>query len=131
MTDLALPRRLWWPWDQPVNRVGFWRGFTANADAVVTLHLAASGMCRVWLDGSEIAVPDSTMPLWFAVRHVAVPLTSGAHTLAIEATPGQHPCPFLLACLDWQEDGQIIRLATDGAWRMMAELPDGWQAHAE
>lgn len=129
---LPLPRRVWWPWDVPATRVGFWRTLMVGNGAAIgagagTLHLAASGECRVWLDGQEIVVPASPMPLWFAVRRVSVPLVAGAHSLAIEATPGVHRCPFLLACLDWQEGNETRRIATDADWRMIAEPSEGWQ----
>ncbi len=152
---LALPRRIWWPWDQPapdgtpVQRLALRQRFTAGRQALAILYLSASGPCRVWLDRGEVAVPESVtpggaMPSWRAMLRIGMALTPGEHILSIEAEPGPPAAadrpsfatgeparagdnqPFLLACLDWEEPGQLRRVATDATWEMAANPPEGW-----
>ncbi len=151
---LPLPRRIWWPWGQPspeatpVQRLAVRQRFSVGRQALAILYLSASGPCRVWLDRGEVAVPESGMPSWRAMLRIGMALTPGEHTLSIVAEPGPPPAadrpsfatgdsarsgdnqPFLLACLDWEEPGQLRRVPTDATWEMVANAPanppDGW-----
>ena len=130
MTELPLPKRLWWPWDEPVARIALERRFGVNAAAEATLFIAVSGEYDIWLDGQPVATPPSHAPSWRIIHRIPLELVAGNHRLAIEATPGPHGQPFALACLDWEEQGRRIRLATDETWRMAADPPEGWTAPA-
>ena len=123
---LPLPRRLWWPWDQPAARVGFDRRFEACEAGQAALFLSSSGPLQVWLDGQHLKIPDSPLPLWRAMRRIPVALSAGGHRLCLEAAPGSHRQPFVMACLDWHEAGAGRRLATDAAWRMACDPAAGW-----
>ncbi len=123
----SLPRRIWWPWDQAKQRVGFARDFSAGEPAAAMLYVAASGPYRGWLDGRLLDVPDLPYPSWRVMHRIAVSLTKGTHALRIEAVPGDHGQPFLLACLDWEENGVPFRAGTDAEWAMLADPPTGWQ----
>jgi alpha-L-rhamnosidase len=143
--DVPLPRRIWWPWDQPVERVGFERVFAIDHAATADLYIAASGSHTAWMDGRSLAFPQSRAPSWRIIHKLSVVLDPGNHRLNIEACPGQHGQPFLLAWLDWREEnsataatacaekpaaqaeGRIIRIGTDHGWRMMANPPEAWQ----
>ena len=127
---LPLPRRLWWPWNEPVARVALERRFHADSAVQATLFMAASGAYKVWLDGRVAEPLKSHAPSWRIIHQVPLELVAGDHRLAFEATPGPHGQPFVLACLDWQEQGRRMRLATDDTWRMAADPPEGWAVQA-
>ncbi len=124
--DLPLPRRLWWPWDQPAARVALERQFHLDRAITVTLFVSASGEYRAWLDHHAIAFPPAHAPSWRIVHQTTLELAAGEHRLDIEATPGPHGQPFLIACLDWETDGRPQRLATDDTWHMLADPPEDW-----
>ncbi|HVP12714.1 MAG TPA: alpha-L-rhamnosidase C-terminal domain-containing protein [Phycisphaerae bacterium] len=143
-----LPRRIWWPWDQPAERVSFERTFSIDHPAAATLFVAASGAYTAWLDGHVLPVPPSHAPSWRIIHRLPVALEPGNHCLSIEARPGGHGQPFLLAWLDWPEqmpgtaaaesdvalaprsDNHVARIGTDANWMMMANPPEGWQLRA-
>ena len=133
MTDVdpppqrPLPRRIWWPWDRQTQRVGFARDFIAGAPASALLYVAASGPYCAWLDGTSLEIPDLSCPSWRVMHRIAIALTPGAHALRIEAVPGDHGQPFLLACLDWEENDVPRRVGSDAAWLMVADPLAGWQ----
>ena len=129
--SLPLPVRIWWPWDEPVERAGFEGRFTLAEPAQGRLHVSASGPYRAWLDGSALPTPEMPYPSWRVMHAIPVELSSGEHRLAIEAEPGQHGQPFLLACLDWQVQGAPTRLASGASWRMAANPPAGWISHSQ
>lgn len=147
-SHLPLPRRIWWPWNQPASRVGFVRVFSVSQTTGSVLYLSASGPYQVWLDEIRLQEPESNSPAWRDMHRIPVQLIAGVHQLVICAEPGQHGIPFtmdpirassalweeiptigqpyLLACLDWSENGQNIRIATDANWRMCHNPPAGW-----
>ncbi|MHC5113412.1 MAG: alpha-L-rhamnosidase-related protein, partial [Planctomycetota bacterium] len=116
-----LPRRLWWPWDEPVSRVTFRTGFAVEGGAPATLFICASGSYRAWVDGRELDPPDAHAPSWRIIHRLPVDLVAGEHQLAIEATPGEHGQPFVLACLDWPSQEVTNRVATDASWQMSTD----------
>jgi alpha-L-rhamnosidase len=122
LDSLPLPRRIWWPWDEPVTRVAFRREFHLDRSVQATLFVAASGEYRAWLDARPLAAPPSHAPSWRIIHQIPLKLTSGPHRLAFDATPGPHGQSFLLACLD----GSGTRLITDAAWQMAANPPEAW-----
>ena len=124
--DLPLPRRIWWPWDQPASRVGFFRTFRVSRPALATLYIAVSGPYQAWLDGGKLTIPDDPLPSWRAMHRIGLGLTAATHRLCIEATSGDNGQPFLLACLDWEEEGRLMRVATDATWQMAADPAPGW-----
>ncbi len=126
LDELPLPRRLWWPWDEPAGRVAFRRAFRLESSAPAVLFVAVSGEYRAWLDGSRVEACAAHAPSWRIIHRIPVALSAGAHVLTIDATPGVHGQPFLLACLDWQEAGVHRRVATDGTWQMCADAPAEW-----
>jgi hypothetical protein len=139
-----LPRRIWWPWDKPAERVGFERVFSIDHPADATLFVAASGSYAAWMDGCELSIPESHAPSWRIVHQLPIALKPGSHRLGIEARPGTHGQPFLLAWLDWAEqhdaaagtgcapksaaydERTIVRIGTDQSWTMVANPPEGW-----
>ncbi len=125
---LLLPKRIWSPWDEAATSVWFDHTFTVGTNAIGTLSLSASGRCSVQLDTESLPLSEAAAPLWLTAQRIAVPLTPGTHSLHVHATPGATSCPFFLASLDWQEDGQQMRLVTNSEWRMFAGFGDGWQA---
>ncbi len=127
LNSIPLPRRLWWPWDQPLSRVAFECTFTARQASPAVLLVAASGPYQAWLDGAGLPIPDGPLPSWRALHQIPLELFAGEHALRIEATPGDPTAPFLLACLDWHEDGQPKRACTGAGWRMAADPPAGWE----
>ena len=129
---LALPVRIWWPWDELVERAGFEGRFSLAEPARGLLHVSASGPYRAWLDGSPLQTPELPYPSWRVMHAISLQLARGEHRLAIEAQPGQHGQPFLLACLDWEVNGAPARLASGAAWRMAANPPVGdWFSHPQ
>jgi alpha-L-rhamnosidase len=122
-----LPRRLWWPWDQPVQRVGFACTFAAATPAPAILYVSASGPYAAWLDGTPLTAPDMPCPSWRVMHRIGINLLPGTHELRIAAEPGAHGQPFLLCCLDWEEEGRAWRVASDATWQMIAEPAPGWQ----
>ena len=121
-----LPRRIWWPWDESATCVAFYRSFVVRQAARATLYVSASGPYSVWLDDRWLPVPDSSFPPWRAMRRLQVDLTSGAHGLHILAASGDHGQPFLLACLDWEEKGTLVRVGTDTDWHAVVAPPLEW-----
>lgn len=126
-THLPLPRRLWWPWDDAAPVVAFRSLFTVERDTLATLHMVSSGPVRVWLDGEELELLGQPLPCWRTVRRATVTLGGGEHCLDIEAHAGDHGQPFVLGSLDWDEDGDLTRLATDDGWTMTRAPLAGWQ----
>src|SRR5579871_354486 len=100
MSELPLPRRVFWPWNEPAERVGFFREVEVGARVRATLRFTASGDVKAWLDGVPLTLPEALTPSWLVLREAPVDLPAGKHVLALEATPGAHGQPFLLACLD-------------------------------
>ena len=125
-TDLPLPRRIWWPWNDPVVRVGFTTVFNLKSQEEVRLALSTSGSYKAWLDGTALAVPDLNLPSWRAMHHYVLYLPTGEHRLCVQVEQGGQEQPFFLACLDWKQDGVPVRLATDSGWKMLANPPEGW-----
>jgi hypothetical protein len=127
---LPLPKRIWWPWDQPAARVAFQQSFTVNVQSPAILYLAASGPYQVWLDNYQLRTPTNPLPSWRSMHQIRLILTEGEHRLSIDAAPGDHrpypACPFLLACLDWEEGGYPVRVATGDDWRMAGDPPANW-----
>lgn len=121
MTDLSLPKHLWWPWDQPAGQVCFHRDFTLTSAAPARLYVSASGIYRAWLDGAALQTPVSHLPSWRAMDIFTLQLASGPHRLFFEASSSGNQQPFLMACLDWQAAETACRLATDGSWWMAAD----------
>jgi hypothetical protein len=119
---------VWWPWDETAARVAFERRFGVGCAVQATLCVAASGAYKAWLNGARINPPLSHAPSWRIIHRIPLGLNAGEHRLAFEATPGPHGQPFLLACLDWEEQGRRMRLATDDTWRMAADFPEEWAA---
>ena len=64
---LPLPRRIWWPWDEPARRVGFYRAFSVSQAAEATLYVSASGPFCVWLDDLWLPNPEHALPPWLTV----------------------------------------------------------------
>jgi alpha-L-rhamnosidase len=121
-----LPRRIWWPWDEPASCVAFYRAFTVHQAARATLYLSASGPCAVWLDDRRLPVPDSPLPPWRVMRRCHVDLTPGVRALHILVASGGHGQPFVLACLDWEENGVPVRVGTDANWNAVVQPPLEW-----
>ncbi len=126
---LQLPLRMWWPWDQPCEKVGFEATFILKKPSAGSLHVSASGEYRAWLDGASIPTPKMPYPSWRVMHTISLELVAGQHCLNFESLPGDHGQPFLLACLDWQEDGYRYRLASGADWLMSADPPDDWTGH--
>jgi alpha-L-rhamnosidase len=126
MFNLPLPKRIWRPWDQPAARMGFKTSFLVQNAAVARLHLAVSGPYLCWLDGVSQTTPNLPFPSWRVMHAITLELAFGVHHLYIEAEPGEHGQPFLLACLDWQEEGHPMRVASDSSWLMVADPPENW-----
>ena len=140
--DLPLPRRIWWPWDDPVDTVGFERRISVSKHEEGVLFVAASGTYQVWWDGRGLSTPPAHAPSWRIVHRLPVTLEPGEHVLRIEADPGPHGQPFLLAWLDWCDRaeprapgvhgtetaaaGLWRRIGTDGEWWMIANPRAGW-----
>ena len=61
---------------------------------------------------------------------ISLQLSPGEHCLSLEAFPGDHGQPFILACLDWEEAGEPTRLATGSGWQMQADPPSGWASRS-
>jgi hypothetical protein len=131
LNPLPLPVRIWWPWEEPVERIGFESRVTLVQPAQGILHISSSGPYRAWLDGSPLPVPELPYPSWRVMHAIPANLSEGEHCLSIEAEPGQHSQPFLLACLDWEFNGTAARLASGAAWRMAANPPASWVSHPE
>lgn len=130
-SGLPLPRRIWWPWDEPVQRVEFERRFALPVAARATLFVTTSGDYAVSLDGRALERPASHAPSWRIIHEIALSLRAGEHVLSFEATPGPHGQPFLLACLDWEDSAgasQRGRVGTDGSWRMRTAPRGEWRA---
>lgn len=127
-SDLPLPRRIWWPWDEPAARVAFRRTFHLDRRVEAVLHMTASGSAKVWCDGLALALPPSHLPLWRAVRRIPVSVAAGQHTLAIEVSTEEQAQPFLLACLDGASERAGRRIPTDETWLMARDPEPGWQA---
>jgi len=128
--ELALPRRVWWPWHEPAETVHFETEFTVSVPAPATLYVAASGAYAAELDGQALAIPEALLPSWRSMHALPLQLTAGPHRLGFSVQSGGHSQPFLLACLDWQEDGAPRRLASDQSWRMARAGQTGadWRA---
>ncbi len=124
--DLPLPTHIWWPWDRPVECVGFYRSFLVTAASPARLYVACSGNYRAWLDGCALEIPISHMPSWRSMHVIPVELSAGQHQLSFEADSGQNQQPFLMASLDWHEGTQPKRLVTDGEWVMAGNPPPSW-----
>jgi hypothetical protein len=124
-----LPRRIWWPWDESAARVAFYRAFQVQRAAQATLYVSASGPFVAWLDDRWLPVPDSPLPPWRIMQRLAVELTPGEHALNVLAAAGEHGQPFLLACLDWVQDGQLVRVGTDEYWQVVVDSPLEWMPH--
>ena len=129
MDNLSLPMHLWWPWDQPAEKVAFDAEFSLNQPSEGVLHVAASGPYRAWLDGQPIAVPEQPYPSWRVMHALPLDLAASEHRLSFECLPGDHGQPFLMACLDWKAEGHPRRLASGPGWRMAANPYDNWQNH--
>lgn len=121
-----LPRRIWWPWDEPARRVGFYRAFQVAERAQATLYVSASGPFCAWLDDRWLPVPDDPIPPWRTMRRFTLELTPGLHALNILAASGDHGQPFLLACLDWNQRDRPTRIGTDETWHAVYEPPLEW-----
>jgi len=136
-----LPRRIWWPWDEPARRVGFYRAFrvvlAAHTNTVhATLYVSASGPFCAWVDDRCLPDPDDPLPSWRVMRRFAVELTPGRHAIHILAASGEHGQPFVLACLDWRQpsedlttghaSGKLMRIGTDDTWHAVVEPPLEW-----
>jgi hypothetical protein len=130
MPALPLPRRIWWPWDQPAARVAFQENFIVNVQSPAVLYVACSGPYQVWLDNYQLRIQAGPLPSWRSMHRIKLILTEGEHKLSFEATPGDHrpypACPFLLACIDWQEGSNPVRVGTGDDWRMAANPPAAW-----
>jgi hypothetical protein len=126
LTDLPLPKHIWWPWEQPVERVGFVCRFSIDEKSPARLYVACSGEYQAWLDGSILPVPSLHMPSWRSMHIIPLELSAGEHRLYFEACSGRNQQPFLMANLDWTEQSGARRLATDAAWMMTAEPAPGW-----
>jgi alpha-L-rhamnosidase len=121
--SLPLPRRLWWPWDEPAAQVTFEREFTLAASIEATLYLTASGPTTVWLDGELLPPPAAAtapgaLPLWRTMVRFPIALSAGVHRLVLEACDGGQRQPFVLACLDWEDGAGPKRIATGAGWTM-------------
>jgi hypothetical protein len=127
LDDLPLPRRVWWPWDQPADKVAFERHFRVGGEAQGNLFLSASGTVCAWLDDVPISVPGDPLPSWRSMRRIPVELRDGEHRLCVVANPGPQGQPYFLACLDWRQAGNRQRVATDAGWIMTANPLPGWQ----
>jgi hypothetical protein len=123
---LPLPLRIWAPWDQPARRMAFSRTFDCQVNTGAVLFVSASGPYSAWLDGQPLQVPGAWMPSWRSMHQIPLNLTPDAHQLCFEAIPGNHGQPFFLACLDWEEGRQPLRVATNAEWQMLVDPADGW-----
>ncbi|MGC9347182.1 MAG: alpha-L-rhamnosidase C-terminal domain-containing protein [Anaerolineae bacterium] len=148
--SLPLPRRLWWPWDEPATHVGFARTLyvepsTRGSPREVVpqretprrdgprqglLYVTASGAYTVYLDGRPLCPESMEMPPWREMRRFPLSLSSGTHRLSIEALPGPDGQPFVLGCLDWQDDEGAHRLPTDDSWQMVRNPAPEWVTQA-
>lgn len=121
---LPLPKRICWPYNDAGNDIVlFQRSFTVDTDAVGVLYLSASGsFYDATLDGELLPLPRTETPSWIAMRRVTVPLARGGHTLmlAADASLGEQHS-YILASLDWYENGQLVRLPTDDSWEVYIE----------
>ncbi len=118
VNTLPLPRRIWWPWNEPAASITFTRVFQVNTPVTARLYVACSGDYQLWLDSQPVAVLHSHLPSWRSFHLYEITLTTGEHHLRLQAAPGQHGQPFLLANLDWQENSLPQRLVTDETWQM-------------
>ena len=121
-----LPKRIWWPWDEPADCVAFYRAFRVRQAAQATLYVSASGPYAIWLDDRWLPVPDTPLPSWRAMHRYTIDLTPGVHALNVLAASGEHGQPFLLACLDWVQEGHPVRVGTDQDWHAVVDPPLEW-----
>ena len=117
---LPLPKRLWWPWNEPAEVVCFRRGFDAAEARAGVLYVACSGRYRAWLDGAELPVPAAHLPSWRSMHRIPLAWAAGAHELRLAAESAPNAQPFILACLDWAAPAGPARLATGAGWEMAA-----------
>ena len=125
---LPLPRRIWWPWHEPAGQVAFRKAFRLESPLHAQLYLSASGPYSASLDGQPLDSPTALLPSWRSMHILPLDLTPGDHCLQVEAQPGNHNQPFLMACLD----SETVRLAATGPdWDMARQSDDGgalsWQ----
>lgn len=129
--SLELPRRIWWPWEQNPQSVGFWVRFEVGQAAAGQWAAACSGDYQAWLDGVPIPQAQGQLPSWRSMHRAAVALAPGGHWLCVEARPGPNTQSFFLSSLDWplagEAESKMARLASGSAWRMAADPPPGWQ----
>jgi hypothetical protein len=111
MVELALPKRIWWPWDEEAGRIGFSRDFTITSNGTGKLYAACSSAYRVWLDGNELAVSPSPLPSWRSMDRIEVSLEPGAHRLCVETDGTAVHQPFFMAVLDLSCSGDFSRSA--------------------
>jgi alpha-L-rhamnosidase len=121
MTEYPLPKHIWWPWNEPAERVGFSRNFFNDTRSSARLSIACSGSYRVWLDGIPLKIPISHMPSWRSMHILPIELAPGRHVICFVADRVQQQQPFLMACLDWKEGSETRRIATDEDWDMIRE----------
>lgn len=124
--DLPLPRRMWWPWNEGAGWVGFCQTFNNHHSVSAQLYISASGYYRAWLDHDEIKPAAASMPSWRSMHNMQVFLTPGNHLLRLEAHTGGNSQPFLMVCLDWEENNQHFRVASGPQWMMTREPGPGW-----
>ncbi len=132
LADPVLPQRIWWPWDQPAGRVGFWADFDVECSCLGCLYVSCSGEYQVWIDGNKIPVVEAYLPSWRRMHKVLVDLAPGSHRLFFEARSGPNTQSFLLANLDWETASrsghppESHRLATGPSWWMVLDPPPDW-----
>ena len=125
--NIPLPKRIWWLWDDPIDTVGFFTTFSLESATNAELSLACSGSYRAWVDGASLPTIEAPYPSWRVMHRIPVDLSYGEHTLCIEANLDGQNQPSLLACLDWQKDGSLVRIASGKDWQMTAKPTPGWQ----
>ena len=57
------------------------------------------------------------------MRRIAVELCAGRHALNVLAASGDHEQPFLLACLDWLQEGDLAYVQADRAVYVLVADP--------
>jgi len=125
---LPLPRRLWWPWTEPTDYVGFDRSFTLPNAVDAVLGITASGPFIVWLDGDVVSIDPTHLPPWRTVAWAELHLQRGSHHLSCQVQTADQEQPFFLGCLDWPRRAPTSRLPTDQSWLMARMPPAGWQS---
>jgi len=127
---LPLPKRLWWPWTESAERVGFDCVFAISTTTEATLVLSTSGTFRIWLDGRRLSFDVPGLPTWRTVCRIPTALVAGTHRLSIEVDAAGQEQAYLVGCLDWEDGDGLCRLATDAAWMMSRNPAAGWALRA-